>query len=1462
MCVCGAVIPLQAGVNALEFLPAGADGWEVRIDPASKRPFFVDHVHHSTSWSLPKPISALMVAPNTSTDLVAADSGAAAALPSAAAALNGDEPSSAHAPGAAGAPAAAASAHVSAVGPAGASAAPESAPAAAAASALDDAPDLSVFTSSPSITFLVNRKKASPKNFPPTESLLTWLRANGHTDVKAMCLQGGCGACTVTLSYPDPVSGQAQNVSVNSCLRPLASVNGMSVTTCKGIGNEVSGFHPIQMRLADNNGSQCGMCSPGHVMTMYSLLMANPFPTPQQVEDQFDGNLCRCTGYRPILTSMQTFAVNPDAASPAPPKTMPDPDYLAAVPSSRYSGVVRTLPVPAYEALAAHHMAPKVGPLESVAASHTAQAGPLVFRGPSIYTGEKDVAWYAPTTVAQVFAVINATPAASRTFVVGNTSTGVYPYAAGKAPLTYVDLLGVSALHTTTVGASSLVVGSTVSINALQALLLANAERSSSFGPLVEHIQRVANNNVRNIASWTGNLMLVNLNDNFPSDMYTGLQGASVTLQIASSPSSIATYTLEQFATLNMSNKLIISMTIPYLGPAVAFNAYKVMQRHVNCHAYVNAAFQVQLAAGVVTGAPVLVYGGVLAKTVRASKTEAYLVGKNVTSPATLAAALALLNSELTANQAQGNVAYRQSLITALFYKFYLTLLPASLVPPDLNSVVNPWKRPVSGGMQSFRTDPSEYPVSYPISKLTSKLQCSGEAVFTDDVRASQGTVYGAFVLSTIGVGTLLSIDASEALAYPGVHAVFTADDIPSSGSNAFFPGEVIFVPMGGSIGYNGQALAFVVADTQDLAVAAAQLVKPAYANVGVPVTSIEEAIAKQMFLPNDITPIVQGDVNAEFATCDYVLENSASVPSQYHFYMELQTAFVEPTDGNWLECHVATQWPAMTQGAIAAALGLPNNDININVRRVGGGYGGKIAKCNQIACATALAAYLLQRPCKTVLDIYTNMRMVGRRFAHLAQYKVGFMSTGVIKAVQMTHYIDCGYTNNGFASGSLLWCDSAYNIAAWNVQGVNVQTNTAANTACRSPGSLPSTFMIQSIIELVATTLNMDAAAVAQANLYQQGDVTPYGDTLTYCDIGEITTDLLASASYSQRVAAVQRFNAANRYVKRGIALVPNKFGIGLAGNPFGCNVSVNTADGSIVVQHSGTEIGQGINVKVAQCVSLELGIPFEIIRVIPTTTNSIANAGVTGGSIGSELNCQAAILAAQQLAQRLAPVSASLQAKAAAAGTGAAGSGSAGASVDWLTLINAAYAAGVNLTSNAWFYSQPVASPFNYNSYEATCAEVQLDVLTGETTILRYDVLFDCGISLNPAIDLGQVEGALTFGIGYWLTEELQYEPGTGRLVTDSTWTYKPPSSKDIPVDLRISLLKDAPNPAGVLSSKACGEPPLAASNSIFFAVKQAMYSARAAAGTSGYFTLYAPATPSQVQQNSGVSWQDFSF
>ena len=1207
----------------------------------------------------------------------------------------------------------------------------------------------------------------------------------------------------------------------------------------EGVGNSKDGYSPIQEQLANSNGSQCGFCSPGWVMQMYSLLTNNPNPTEQEVEDHFDGNLCRCTGYRPILDAFKSFAVDSkEKGNRCKSKcSFVDIEDICSNPNRKKQISNDKKKTKEFLLSAAKNVR-------------------------DVKIEKYGRQWFHPTSLNDLYSLIVHFQNSFKKLVVGNTSIGIYKETANADIFIYIR--DVNELNFTTVNSAGVSIGSAITISKLIEFLENTYKANqtsytvSHFPVIIKHLYRVANFQVRNSACWAGNLMLAHDYLNFPSDIFTVMLGAGATLSIgdALNPSTVSTVDLLGFLQIDMNTKVILSIQIPFAASQnEKLETYKVSQRHENSHAFVNASLRMTVdpSTNLVTGQPTLAFGGIATHAVRASQTEQFLIGQNITNPNTLTQACNLLATELVPDTRPGYVEYRKQLPLNYFYKFYLSLLPT--IPPSLYSAANPYQRPISSGEIFYTTDPIEYPVSEYLPKIDGILQTSGEARYIDDIPVVEGTLHAAFITSTEANAHINTIDFSRALSMPGVYDYVTADDIPGKNDCTTYPGvpeqykEPVFASS--RVTFYGQPIGLILADSAAHAQEAAKNVIITYKNQQPPILTIQEAIEAQSFFPQTnpfttIDKIVSGDVETGFSQSDHVFQGAVEAPSQYHFHMETQQCIIIPGENGEFVLHSSTQWPYMIQKTVASVLGTSDAKITVGLRRAGGSYGAKITRGTLIACAGAVAAYKTNRPIRVILDLNTNMESVGKRNPYLANYKIGVNSDGKVQALEIMYYNNGGSTVDGTIVSMdmcLTTSDNAYYFPNFSATGTCCRTNLPANTYMRAPGCLPAIYIAEAIMEETANKLGVDPDTFRETNFYTQGQVTPYGTPLTYWNLNTIWDQLQQSSDYQARKQLVAQYNSVNRWTKKGIYITPCKYGIAYGASVYGVLLDVFN-DGTIQLSHGGCEVGQGINTKVTQVLALELGCDYNLITVTTTNTQKSPNSASTGGSITSELCSQTVIDAAAIINAQIQPVKAQYP------------------NATWKELVLLARASGATLQASAYYKPPaPSSGPFAYNSYGAAVTETRIDTLTGEVQIERVDIIFDCGTSLNPAIDIGQVEGGFVQGIGQYVTERLLYD-SLGRLTTNGTWEYKPPSSKDIPIDFRVTLLADAPNPNGVLSSKASGEPPMTLACCAYFAIKQAIAMARSDSQITTPLVLTAPITPDVIANACQVTASQFTI
>ncbi|XP_035659160.1 xanthine dehydrogenase/oxidase-like isoform X2 [Branchiostoma floridae] len=851
-----------------------------------------------------------------------------------------------------------------------------------------------------------------------------------------------------------------------------------------------------------------------------------------------------------------------------------------------------------------------------------------------------------------------------------------------------------------------------------------------------------------------------------------------------------------------------------------------------------------------VVAKPSIVFGGVNKNLVHASATEDFMVGKKLTDAETLKGAYAMLEAELQPDDsAFQSVQYTKQLAMGLFYKFYLSAVGRDHLTEPVRSALEPLVRPVSRGEQHFQTKESEWPLRKPVPKTSARVQASGEAMYTNDLPQTSGEVCAALVTSTVANCKVGTLDFSQAMEMPGAITCLTAKDIKGENNyNVPFLAPVtpkIEVLSSGEILHAGQPLAVVIADTQSHADAMAQAVKVTYTDLKPPILTIQDAIAAESF-HYPVFELVKGDPKGALAAAPHRISGEVSCDSQHHFYMETQACRCAPLEDG-MEVQSATQATDFVQNSVAQATGISAHRLYVSVKRLGGGFGGKTLGSLLPAAACAVAAQNVNRPVRLSLNLGTNMEAITKRAPYLLKYEAGFDDDGKLMAVVYNLYEDNGSSPQcAFIPILPAFTDNAYSCPNWQFTGQTCKTHTVPTTMTRAPGLSAVHFFTEHIMEHVAKTLNKDPTDVRRINMFQNGQTTLSGYTLVDCNITTLWDDLLASAQFKQRKQEIEVFNKENRWKKKGLSVVPCRYSAFPGFFRFTVFVAIYHTDGSVVITHGGVEMGQGIDTKVSQVAAATLGVPMETIHVMSTNSLTSPNSSDTGGSVTSELNCQGVLECCRRLNERMDPIRQEM-----------------GGSPKWAELINMCHRKGVDLSEKYMEHHPPKSPHPAYNSWGVTCTEVDMDVLTGEREIRRADILFDCGESVNPALDVGQVEGAFVFGLGYWLTEKCVYDKDTGRLLTNGTWEYKPPTTKDIPVDLRVTLLPDAPNPYNVIRSKAVGEPPLLMSCSALFALRQAVQSAREDSGLGDdFFRLDGPATVEVCHQRCLVDSSSFTL
>jgi xanthine dehydrogenase/oxidase len=1439
------------------------------------------------------------------------------------------------------------------------------------------------------LVFYLNGKRVHLAQVDPTVLLADYLRSPevGLTGTKIGCKQGGCGACTVMLSSWDEDRQQAEHRSVNSCLRPLASLDGMLVTTVEGTGSVKSGcISAVQDGLATNNGTQCGFCTPGWIMNMTAAVaQRGPKPgTKQQIEALFDGNICRCTGYRPILYGFKkTFAS----------------DWNPAVDEQGC-------------------MSCQVDPAEAVAQTAPVQIDfPAALRKPprALHYEAHGYQWFRPLTVSSAIGLMrDFHPRADLRLVGGNTSIGIYPRTV-EDPHVFVDIAHLPELHALRLADGHLHLGGGLLYGTVvgfldQAIAEAQAARQPSaigLQALAYMAGRTAGTIVRNAATLAGNTMLVVTHADqgvpFPSDMYTALAALDASVTVAGAhhpePRTLPLLELPDYWRDHVGGCMLLSYDLRMTGSDEYAQTYKTAQREVNAHSIVNAGMRVRLDAQQHVAGIILAYGGLAPTAVRMHQTERALAGQQWNAAA-LARALAVLQEEIdtlidrhAARYAQlpdegYSWDYKRQLAASYLYKFFIAACEWRGIPvdPALRSAGERGARPVSRGTQAYRTYRDEFPVNIPYVKIEAMLQATGEAQYIHDIQMPPTGMNGAPVQSMVAKGSCVyrvpgvegnasPAEVLEALqaVYPSVRDYITAIDVPGPVIDGMGMDDPIFAISvepsacnNGQLpaGYDarapliltgfGQCIGMVVARNEQIAQQAAWHVQTRFCaytsdlpQIGLPDT--DAARNQLVFLdqppgaswyshiwkitrsgtnldwvpprspeqPDLAQPVVTRGVQVASSTLGTVsctrTSSSQQTGSQIHFYMETQSSYIEPVEDRQVRVFASTQDANVVQSSVARVLQLPANKVDVRVRRIGGGYGGKCGQSAFASTTAAVAAWKLNLPVRMAALRQVDTAMFGHRHPALGNYTVAVgdasnpATHGKLLGFQADYWLDGGrtYDCSFIISDCLsLRSDSAYFIPNWACTTDVCRTNTTTNTSMRTVGMIQGAIIVEDAIEAAAHSVGLTPEQVRSRNLYVQGQDTPYAEPLESCYMREVWDYTLQQADFERRAAAVEQFNAANRWRKRGISVLPVKYGSGFnlaLLEQGGALIEVYAQDGTVLVRHGGIEMGQGLNTKMAQLVAYSLNVPIGIIRIAENDTAVVPNPESTGASTGTSFNGSAAQQACGDLRRRLEAYCQDLRQQHGQAWC-------AGNHVNywdyqegwravipgqgrtlWQNIVGMAFNARLNLSAQARVAieggehpdgnlefklvdGKPASEEVDYftgYTYSAACVEVELDVLTGETTILRADVVYDGGKCLNPAIDVGQVEGGFVQGLGYVTSEELSYQPADsdpapsptrpapGALYTVNTWEYKPPAAQSIPLEMNImmfprELAGGAPeDPGDIMSAKEIGEPPMTLAVAAFFAIKRAVLAARKDRGHDEWFQMASPATVERVRQ-----------
>jgi xanthine dehydrogenase/oxidase len=1185
---------------------------------------------------------------------------------------------------------------------------------------------------------------------------------------------------------------------------------------------------------------------------MYALLRNDPEPSEAEVEEAFDGNLCRCTGYRPLLDAAQSFSVpvtcckDKDGANGTNGCCMANgTDGGCYKVGDRDTNPAKQFKPPQFK---------EYNPdteLIFPPALQRYEMKPLAF-------GNKRKRWFRPATLKQLLEIKKAYPSAKVIGGSSETQIEVKFKAMQYSPSVYVG--DIAELRGYKFEDDHVELGGNVTLTDVEEIMREaikhyGATRAQPFAAVLKQLRYFAGRQIRNVGTPAGNLATASpISDLNPVFMATN------SVIVAKSLEEVTEIPMSGFfkgyrTTALPPDAVIASIRIPAAKEEGEYIvAFKQAKRKDDDIAIVNAALRIELNEDNIVQDCNLIYGGMAPTTVAAKKAEAYLKGKQVADLQTLEGVMNALEQDfdLRFGVPGGMATYRKTLALSFFYKFYhevLSKLEAGKAKSD-KEAIGEMERMISTGQKDHDAT-AEYTqkvLGKAEPHVAALKQTTGEAQYTDDIPVQHNELFGCMVLSTKPHARLLSVEPEAALELPGVVDWVDHNDLPDPKANwwgapncdeVFFAVDEVFTA--------GQPIGMILANTAKQAEAGARAVKIKYEDLPSIIT-IDEAIEKSSFYDHAHS-IKKGDVEQAFKDCDHVFTGVTRMAGQEHFYLETHAcvAVPKPEDGE-IEIFSGTQNPTETQAYVAQVTGVAANKVVCRVKRLGGGFGGKETRSVQLAGICSVAANKLRRPVRCMLNRDEDMLTSGQRHPFLARWKVGVNKDGKFQALDADVFNNGGWTQDLSAAvidRSLSHIDGVYSIPNVHVRGRIARTNTVSNTAFRGFGGPQGLFIAESYMEEVADHLGIPVIKLREINMYKPGDITHFNQELKDWYVPLMYKQVQEESEYKKREAEVAAFNDSHQWNKRGMALIPTKFGISFTAlflNQAGALVHIYH-DGSILLAHGGVEMGQGLHTKMIMIAAEALKVPKEDVFIAETATNTVANTSATAASASSDLNGYAVWNACDQLNTRLEPYRKKY-----------------GPDAPMSKLAHSAYFDRVNLSAQG-FYKTPdigyvwgenTGQMFFYFTQGVTAAEVEIDTLTGDWTCRRADIKMDVGRSINPAVDYGQIEGAFIQGQGLYTTEEPLWLRSNGQMFTRGPGNYKIPGFRDIPQVFNVSILKGVKweNLRTIQRSRGVGEPPLFMGSAVFFAIRDALKAAREEWGCEEVLELPSPATVERIR------------
>ena len=1180
---------------------------------------------------------------------------------------------------------------------------------------------------------------------------------------KIGCREGDCGACTVLVG--DFEDGQLVYRSMTSCLMPLGNAEGKHIVSVEGIN--MKELTPVQHAMAATNGTQCGFCTIGFVMSLTGFVLGKETKEYDQAIASVDGNICRCTGYKSIER----------AAALLTQKVADKPD------ENTTKWLVENGFIPDYFL--------------------------------NIEQRLKDLRKEITPT--------SATALNGETILGGGTDLLVQKHHAVKRAKT-IHLYDDKSLKNISLQEGEVHIGASVTVTAF-------AESSiiqGLFPDLAKHIKLVSSTPIRNMATLAGNL--VNASPIGDMSVFLLALDCKIVLEKEGNTRTIALKDFYKgYKLLDKSpGEKIVEIIFSAPSKEAYFNFEKVCKRTHLDIASVNSACLIDInKEGIITSVH-LSAGGVAPFPKYLFNTVAFLKGKALTE-AVIEEAIDIINKEVAPiSDARGTEAYKRLLLEKLI-QAHIAYTSAPKGASGYSSKITP---DLITGQERFPSGAEGY------ANMDAPMHVTGKSVYTDDIPVMEGTLFVKVFDSPIAHGIIKKLVYSKAEEVEGIVKIFSYKDITGENQiGGIIPDEPLLAEH--EVHYRGQPVLLIVAENEDVAEDALHLIEIEIEPLPV-ITDPREAFAQGKLL-SGTRKFQKGNVEEAFANCAHVFEGKTESGGQEHLYLETQGAYAYPTEHGSVKIFSSTQGPTAVQRTVARVLGVGMNQVEVDVARLGGGFGGKEDQASTFGAMAALVAYVLKKPAKCIPHRMEDMRITGKRNPYSSDYKIGLDKDYRIIAYQATFYQNGGAAADlspAIMERTLFHATNTYGIEHVFVTAHSCKTNLPPNTAFRGFGGPQGMFVMESAIDHAAKSLGVETTIIQRKNLMDNGYELSYGQIIDGCEASNCWDEVTDKYNFESVKKEVAYFNEENQFLKKGISLMPIAFGISFT------NTMMNQAralvhvysDGSVGVSTGGVEMGQGLNTKMMQVAATRLGVSKSRIKLETTNTTRVANTSPTAASATADLNGKAIENACEQIMERLVQTVKEIKELSAQVSIKIVGEkvliNNEVCDLDWKSLILQAFMKRVNLSAKG-HYATPIIKfdktkekghPFAYHVYGTALTTVTVDCLRGTYEIDSVNVVHDFGTSMNREIDLGQVEGGIVQGIGWMTMEEVIYNK-EGRLLSNALSTYKIPDIYSVPKQLTVDFLHTDGSELAIFKSKAVGEPPLMYGIGAYFAIRNAI-------------------------------------